>query len=126
MGRDFGHERNYGEDVASVIDREIKRIVAEQYALAIKILSDNRDVMDAVVNELLEKEALDDEEVKAIYDRVIARRTDGSINVPRQMLPETPDEEKPALIIAPSDTDESNVVLVPPDLDVPEEVPVSS
>ncbi|MDH4378806.1 MAG: ATP-dependent zinc metalloprotease FtsH [Vampirovibrionales bacterium] len=119
MGRDFGHERNYGEDVASVIDREIKRIVAEQYALAIKILSDNRDVMDAVVNELLEKETLDDDEVKAIYDRVVARRTDGSINVPRQMLPETPVEELPALLIAPSDTDESNVVLVPPNADVP-------
>jgi hypothetical protein len=56
----------------------------------------------------------------------VARRTDGSINVPRQMLPETPAEELPALVIAPSDTDESNVVLVPPDLDVPEEAPVSS
>jgi cell division protease FtsH len=67
MGRDFGQERNYGEDVAAAIDREIKRLVEGQFALALKILTDNRDVMDAIVNELLEKETLDDEEVKAIY-----------------------------------------------------------
>ncbi len=74
MGRDFGSERNYGEDVAATIDREIKEIVDTQYNYTYKLLEDNRDVMDAVVKVLLEKETLEEAEVKAIYDDVIAER----------------------------------------------------
>ncbi|MFN8614487.1 MAG: ATP-dependent zinc metalloprotease FtsH [Vampirovibrionales bacterium] len=75
MGRDFGSERNYGEDVAAAIDREIKRIVEGQFALALEVLKENREVMDAIVSELLEKETLDDDEVQAIVDKVKARNS---------------------------------------------------
>ncbi len=74
MGRDFGSERDYGEEVAAAIDREIKQIIDEQYSFTYKLLSDNRDVMDAVVKVLLEKETLDDSEVRAIYERVVRER----------------------------------------------------
>lgn len=78
MGRDFGSERNYGEDVASTIDKEIKRIVEEQYQYTLSLLQENRDVMEAVVQQLLEKETLDEEDVRAIYDRVVAERNGGT------------------------------------------------
>ena len=74
MGRDFGSDRDYGEEVASLIDREIKSIVDIQHAYTRKLLTDNRDAMDAVTKALLEKETLDDTEVQAIYDRVVAER----------------------------------------------------
>lgn len=74
MGRDFGSERDYGEEVAAAIDREIKQIIDDQYSFTHKLLSDNRDVMDAVVKVLLEKETLDDAEMREIYDRVVQER----------------------------------------------------
>ena len=77
MGRDFGHERDYSEDVAQAIDEEIKTIVDGQYVYAKKLLSDNRDMMDAIVKELLEVESLDVDEVNVIIDRVKAERANG-------------------------------------------------
>ena len=77
MGRDFGSERDYGEEVATAIDREVKRIVDEQHVYARKLLEDNRDILDAVTKVLLEKETLDDKEVMDIIDKVKSARTNG-------------------------------------------------
>jgi len=78
MGRDFGTERDYGEEVATIIDREVKQLVDSQYDYAKKLLVDNRDVLDAIVKVLLEKETLDDREFMDIVDEVKAARTNGS------------------------------------------------
>ncbi len=88
MGRDFGTERDYGEEVATAIDREVKKIVDQQYAYARKLLHDNRDMLDAIVKVLLEKETLDDKEVLDIIERVKAARTNGSghTHVPEKTL----------------------------------------
>jgi cell division protease FtsH len=77
MGRDYGTERDYGEEVALNIDREIKRIVDEQYQYVRALLLENRDMMDAIVKVLLEKETLDDKEVFDIMDKVRTTRGDG-------------------------------------------------
>jgi len=74
MGRDFGQERDFSEEVACVIDREIKSIVEERYNYAKKILTENKDIMDEIVKVLLEKETLDEKEVDEIIDRVRAER----------------------------------------------------
>ncbi|MBK8189876.1 MAG: ATP-dependent zinc metalloprotease FtsH [Vampirovibrionales bacterium] len=74
MGRDFGSERDYGEEVAAAIDREIKTIIETQFAYAQKLLEENRDVMNAVVKALLERETMDESEVQEICDRVKASR----------------------------------------------------
>ena len=74
LGRDFGHERNFSEEVASIIDREIKSIVEERYKFAKQILSENKDVMDEIVKVLLEKETLDEKEVDEIIERVKIER----------------------------------------------------
>ena len=66
MGRDFGTARDYSEEFAAELDKEVKRIVDERYAIAKQILTDNRDLLDAITKELLEKETLDDEEVSKI------------------------------------------------------------
>ena len=62
MGRDFGHQRDYSEQVAYEIDQEIKNIVDERYELAKKLLIDNRDMLEAISRELLDKETIDEKE----------------------------------------------------------------
>ncbi|MBQ4123060.1 AAA family ATPase, partial [bacterium] len=73
MGRDFGNTRDFSEEFAAELDREVKRIIDERYALAKKLLIENRDLLEAIAKELLEKETLDDDEVTAIIDRVRAQ-----------------------------------------------------
>jgi cell division protease FtsH len=101
MGRDFGTERDYGEEVASLIDREVKSLVAEQYDKVRHMLMDNRDVMDAIVKVLLEKETLDDTEFKQIMDDVIASRTNGTGNHGQPKLDPIDREHEVPLVIQP-------------------------
>ena len=70
LGRDFGHERDYGERVASIIDEEVKRFIDEQYSRVKALIEKYRPHMDAIVLVLLEKETLDRKEVDAIIDEV--------------------------------------------------------
>jgi cell division protease FtsH len=75
MGRDFGTTRNYSETFASAIDEEVKRIVDEQYQAVKQLLTDNRDMLEALTKALIEKETLDDVEVSDIMNRVRENRT---------------------------------------------------
>ena len=74
MGRDFGHQRDYSEQVAFEIDEEIKHIVDERYELAKRLLSENRDLLEAISRELLDKETIDDKEFEEIMNRVRGER----------------------------------------------------
>ena len=74
MGRDFGHQRDYSEQVAYEIDQEIKNIVDERYELAKKLLIDNRDMLEAISRELLDKETIDEKEFEEIMNRVRSER----------------------------------------------------
>lgn len=75
MGRDFGHSKDYSEEIAADIDREVKKIVDERYNLAKELLLGNRDMLEVIARELLEKETLDEEEFEAIMRRVEDNRT---------------------------------------------------
>ncbi len=66
LGRDFGHTKNYSENVATMIDEEIKRIVSEAYDLAEKTLKDNMDVLHKAAAMLIEKEKITGEELRAL------------------------------------------------------------
>lgn len=66
LGRDFGTERNYSEEVAAAIDEEVKSIIQERYQYAKQVLTENRHIMDEIVKVLLERETLDKEEVEEI------------------------------------------------------------
>ncbi|TWG90633.1 cell division protease FtsH [Nocardioides sp. J9] len=67
LGRDLGHSRNYSEDVAAIVDEETKNFLAAAHQEAFDILVENRDVLDALVLALLDKETLDKEEVAEIF-----------------------------------------------------------
>lgn len=68
LARDLAEERNYSEEVAREIDAEIRRIVDECFERAKAILTENGDKLEALVEVLLEKETLDQQEVAAIVE----------------------------------------------------------
>ena len=68
MGRDMGHGREYSEEVASAIDEEVRAFIDVAHHEAYEILAENRDVLDALVVELLEKETLNREEIARIFE----------------------------------------------------------
>jgi cell division protease FtsH len=70
LGRDYGHTQDYSDSVAANIDAEVKRFVEEAYEEAREILTKHRAKLDLMVERLLEKEALEKEEVAEILAEV--------------------------------------------------------
>ncbi|MBU0570934.1 MAG: ATP-dependent zinc metalloprotease FtsH [Candidatus Omnitrophica bacterium] len=66
LGRDITEERNYSEDTAKLIDEEVKKIVDNCYDLARTKLMENKDKLDLLANKLVEKETMDEEEVREL------------------------------------------------------------
>ncbi|NMA85182.1 MAG: ATP-dependent zinc metalloprotease FtsH [Epulopiscium sp.] len=67
VGRDLGHTRNYGENVASLIDTEIRRIVEGGYQEAMALLEKNRTILDQTAELLIEKEKLSGADFEALF-----------------------------------------------------------
>ena len=68
IGRDLAHTRSYSENVATVIDDEIKRIVDECYAKAKEIILKHEDVLHKCCDILLEKEKIGQEEFEQLFE----------------------------------------------------------
>ena len=68
LGRDLGHQRSYGENIQSIIDREMKKIIDECYQDAKRIILENMDVMHRCVELLLEKDRIDGPEFEALFE----------------------------------------------------------
>jgi len=66
LGRDIVEERNYSEETAVEIDKEVRSIVDDCYKRAKEELSNNKDKLKTLAEKLMEKEVLDSEEVKDI------------------------------------------------------------
>ena len=67
IGRDFGHTKGYGEEVASMIDREVKRIIDDCYKEARSIIEQHRDVLERCCSLLMEKEKIGQEEFEGLF-----------------------------------------------------------
>jgi cell division protease FtsH len=80
LGRDFGHQPNYSEEVAGNIDAEVRRLIDEAHQEAAEILVTHRATLDKVADALVEKETLDTAEVMAIFSEVSKRapRSEGA------------------------------------------------
>ena len=85
LGRDLNNQRNYSEDVASEIDKEVRRYSDEAYEACRKLLEDNIDKLHAIAEALIEKETLDGDELQEILG-------DGEFNVTRKGLPPEDDD----------------------------------
>jgi cell division protease FtsH len=67
VGRDFGRTRNYSEEVAAAIDREMRSLIDKAYSKAEQLLRENIDKLHKVAEALLEKETLDAKEFEEIF-----------------------------------------------------------
>jgi cell division protease FtsH len=126
LGRDIGHARNYSEDVAAMIDDETKKFIAVAHQEAFDILEENRDVLDALVLALLDKETLDKGEVAEIFTALRRRPerpawTGSPTRIPSTIPPvEIPEEIRKRAAngtngTAPDDQEEEpGAVLTPP------------
>lgn len=72
LGRDYGHQRDYSESIAGVVDREIRTLIENAHQEAFDILVANRKILDEMVVELLEKETLNKDEISQIFKKVLA------------------------------------------------------
>ncbi|WP_407344661.1 ATP-dependent zinc metalloprotease FtsH [Pengzhenrongella phosphoraccumulans] len=73
MGRDMGHGREYSETVAALVDVEVRRLIEAAHDEAWSILVEYRDVLDALVLELLEHETLNQAELVPIFASITKR-----------------------------------------------------
>lgn len=85
LGRDINQTRNYSEEIASLIDKEIFSVVDTAYNQAAKILNDNMAKLHEIAKVLFEKEKLDGEEFKALME--------GKYQTEEQSNEEQPSEE---------------------------------
>jgi cell division protease FtsH len=70
LGRDYGHQRDYSEEIAGIIDEEIHALIENAHQEAFNILVANRDILDALVVELLERETLLKDDIERIFAKV--------------------------------------------------------
>ncbi len=73
LGRDMGHQRDYSEEVAAMVDEEVKKLIETAHDEAWEVLVENRDVLDRLVLELLEKETLDKAQIADVFRDVRMR-----------------------------------------------------
>lgn len=70
LGRDMGHQRDYSEEIARVVDEEVRSLIDAAHDEAYHALNSNRDLLDQLVLELLEKETLNAHELAQLFASV--------------------------------------------------------
>ena len=66
LGRDIAAERDFSEETAAMIDKEVSELVDVAYKRATKVLADNRAVLDELAEMLVEQETVDAEELQEL------------------------------------------------------------
>lgn len=69
LGRDFGKGRTYSEDVARLIDGEVKDLLDEAYNTAQNVLNENIEFLHLIANKLLEVETISGKEFETMYNK---------------------------------------------------------
>ena len=109
MGRDYGHQRDYSENIAAVVDREVRTLIENAHQEAFDILVANRKILDEMVLELLEKETLNKDDIAVIFKKVRAvtprpawtgsptriPSTQPPVDVPERIVEEVTETKKP-------------------------------
>ena len=98
LGRDIARDRNYSEEVAYSIDKEVRRLIEDAYEKTETMLKDNLDKLHLIANALIEKETLEASELEQLMKdgRITEKPTDEevqqNISTPSDVMP-TPDLE---------------------------------
>ena len=86
LGREISEQRDYSEDVAREIDKEVRKIVGESYEQARSIIVQYRDKLDTVAQRLLEVETISREEFEEMFPPPVAKNS--GTPIPQSALPQ--------------------------------------
>src|SRR5436305_13502968 len=75
LGRDYGAEADYAEEIAREIDDEIRRVIEEAHELALTVLREHMDVLHKISQILIERETIDRDQ----FERLIAGESDADV-----------------------------------------------
>ncbi|MCH7231365.1 ATP-dependent zinc metalloprotease FtsH [Glycomyces sp. L485] len=109
LGKEYGHARDYSDDIAATIDAEVRALIEIAHDEAYAILTEYRDVLDQMVVELLEKETLNQEDLAVIAERVEKRPPMSPYNGTSSRKPSgkppvsTPNGSKPISVTEPTE-----------------------
>ena len=106
IGRDYGHVRDYSEEVAARIDREVRNIVENAYARALSILREHRSEHEALAQFLLEYEKVNEEEFLAIMKGELTVDSRRAQEAAKRRMDEIPSEPAPQSTDAPENAGE--------------------
>ena len=70
LGRDYGRQQDYSDEVASSIDNEVKQLLSEAHITAKKILTKYKKQMKSMVDTLIDKETIDKEIIQQLFKSV--------------------------------------------------------
>jgi cell division protease FtsH len=70
VGMNYGHQRDYSEEIAGIVDEEVRELIDNAHQEAYEILVANRETLDNLVLELMERETLEKDEVARIFAKV--------------------------------------------------------
>ncbi|MEN9620421.1 MAG: ATP-dependent zinc metalloprotease FtsH [Actinomycetota bacterium] len=105
LGRDMGHQRDYSEKLAERVDAEVRALIEQAHNEAWQVINDNREILDRLATELLEKETLDHlqlaeifADVKKLPERPQWLSSEGRPvpNIPPVAMPAKPTADAPA------------------------------
>ncbi|MCR4797390.1 MAG: ATP-dependent zinc metalloprotease FtsH [Lachnospiraceae bacterium] len=80
LGRDYGHVKGYSEEIASLIDEEVKSIIEECYQKARDILKAHEDVLHSCAKLLLEKEKINRQEFESLFGDEVIVKSEGVLD----------------------------------------------
>ncbi|WP_374968020.1 ATP-dependent zinc metalloprotease FtsH [Terrabacter sp. BE26] len=115
LGRDMGHQRDYSEEIARVVDEEVRALIDSAHDEAYSALNANRDLLDQLVLELLEKETLNAHELAQLFASVVKQPERPTwLSSQTRQLSDRPPVLTPAEIAARNGSNGQNGHLPPP------------
>jgi len=91
LGRDYGAEADYSEEIAREIDDEIRRVIEESHELALSVLRAHMDELHTISQILIERETIDKDQ----FERLLAGEHESSVFPDEAPQPATPTPEEP-------------------------------
>ena len=93
LGRDIGRDKDYSEEVAAKIDKEIRKFIDEAYQKTESLLNENMDKLHLIADALIERETLEGEEIDQLmkYGKILSKEENTS-----EIGPPEPAEVQPA------------------------------
>lgn len=100
LGRDIARDKDYSEEVAAEIDKEVRSFMEDAYAATEKLLSDNIDKLHVIAKALMEKETLEEEEINQLVKYGHILTAEEKLQLVQQSVV---DEEATAALVAEAD-----------------------